>query len=152
MSNRERTFLMIKPDGVKRGLIGNVIARMENKGLKPVAMKMIHIKPELASIHYAEHKGKPFYDGLIQFITSGPVLAMVWEGDNVISLVRTMMGATDPVKAACGTVRGDLAVFMGKNVVHGSDSLESATREIGLFFDEEELYSYQVPAESCLYD
>jgi len=152
MIKRERTFLMVKPDGVQRGLIGDIISRLEKKGLKPVAMKMMLISAELASRHYDEHRDKPFYNGLIQFITSGPVVAMVWEGDNVISLVRTLMGATDPVKAACGTIRGDLAIFMGKNVVHGSDSPESAEREINLFFTGNELLTYILPNESCLYD
>ncbi len=152
MKERERTFLMVKPDGVQRGLVGNVVSRLENKGLKLVAMKMMQISPELASRHYGEHQGKPFYDGLIEFITSAPVVAMIWEGDNVVEMVRTMMGVTDPRKASPGTMRGDLAVFMGKNIVHGSDSTESAAREISLFFDQKEINTYQLPSESCLYD
>ena len=152
MLTRERTFLMVKPDGVQRGLVGNVIARLENKGLKLVAMKMMHINPDLASRHYGEHKGKPFYEGLIDFITSAPVVAMIWEGDDVVQMVRTLIGATDPRKAAPGTIRGELAVFTGKNIVHGSDSTESAQREIGLFFKDEDLCYYSLPSESCLYD
>ncbi len=152
MENRERTFLMVKPDGVQRGLIGNVISRIESKGLKIVGMKLMHISQELASEHYGEHKGRPFYDGLIDFITSAPVTAMVLEGDDAVDIVRTMIGVTDPRKAAPGTVRGDLALFMGKNIVHGSDSLESAEREINLFFGKDELYSYQIAAEAHLYD
>ncbi|MDW7740138.1 MAG: nucleoside-diphosphate kinase [Bacillota bacterium] len=152
MGNRERTFLMVKPDGVQRGLIGNVINRLENKGLKPVAMKMMLISPELAARHYGEHEGKGFYEGLIGFITSSPVVAMVWEGDNAVELVRTLIGATDPVKATPGTIRGDLAVFTGKNIVHGSDSAESAAREIGLFFNNDELCSYEYNQEDWLYD
>ncbi|MFU8794497.1 MAG: nucleoside-diphosphate kinase [Dethiobacteria bacterium] len=152
MKERERTFLMVKPDGVQRGLIGNIISRLEIKGFKLVAMKMITISPELAARHYGEHKGKPFYDGLIEFITSAPVVAMIWEGDNVVEMVRSMMGATDPRNSAPGTMRGDLAVFMGKNIVHGSDSKESAEREMALFFQEDEICLYTLPSEGCLYD
>jgi nucleoside-diphosphate kinase len=152
MKERERTFLMVKPDGVQRGLIGNVVSRLENKGFKLVAMKMMQISPEMAAKHYGEHQGKPFYNGLIEFITSAPVVAMIWEGDDVIEMARSMMGATDPRKAAPGTMRGDLAVFMGKNIVHGSDSLESAEREISLFFSKVELCAYKLPIEDCLYD
>ncbi len=152
METRERTFLMVKPDGVQRGLIGNVISRVEQKGLKIVGLKLMKISQELATQHYGEHKGKPFYDGLINFITSAPVAAMVLEGDDAVDIVRTMIGVTDPRKAAPGTVRGDLAVFMGKNVVHGSDSLESAEREINLFFSKEEIYSYTIASEDHLYD
>ncbi len=152
MQNRERTFLMVKPDGVQRALIGNVVSRMENKGLKLVAMKMMRVSEELASSHYAEHQGKPFYNGLIDFITSAPVVAMIWEGDNVIEMTRTLVGATDPLKAAPGTMRGDLAVFMGKNIVHASDSQDSARREISLFFSENEISLYEQPHETCLYD
>lgn len=152
MVTRERTFLMVKPDGVQRGLVGNVINRMENKGFKMVAMKMMQINRDLASRHYAEHKGKPFYEGLIDFITSAPVVAMIWEGDDAVQMVRTLIGATDPRKAEPGSIRGDLAVFTGKNIVHGSDSIESAKREIELFFNEGDLCSYSLPNESCLYD
>ncbi|MBW6464253.1 MAG: nucleoside-diphosphate kinase [Firmicutes bacterium] len=152
MKERERTFLMVKPDGVQRGLVGNIVSRLEIKGFKLVAMKMITISPELAARHYGEHKGKPFYDGLIEFITSAPVVAMIWEGDNVVEMVRSMMGATDPRNSAPGTMRGDLAVFMGKNIVHGSDSKESAEREMALFFQEDEICDYTLPSEGCLYD
>lgn len=152
MVTRERTFLMVKPDGVQRGLVGNVINRMEKKGFKLLAMKMMHIKRDLASRHYGEHKGKPFYEGLIDFITSAPVVAMIWEGDDVVQMVRTLIGATDPRKADPGSIRGELAVFTGKNIVHGSDSIESAKREIDLFFEDDDLCSYSLPTESCLYD
>ncbi len=152
MKTREQTFLMVKPDGVQRGLVGNVISRLENKGLKLVAMKMIHIPADLAARHYEEHKGKPFYDGLIEFITSSPVVAMIWEGDDAIAMVRAIVGATDPRKADTGTIRGDLAVFMGKNIVHASDMPESAAREIGLFFNDKEILAYSLPHESCLYE
>ncbi len=152
MTGREQTFLMVKPDGVQRGLVGNVISRLENKGFKLVAMKMMQIDPELAAQHYGEHKGKPFYEGLVEFITSAPVVAMIWEGDNAVEMVRLLIGATDPRKAEPGSIRGDLAVFMGKNIVHGSDLPESAEREIGLFFSENEIFSYSQPIEGCLYD
>lgn len=149
---RERTFVMVKPDGVQRGLVGEVISRLEKKGLKPVAVKMIRMAPSLAEQHYGEHKGKPFYDALVSFITSGPVVAMIWEGDNAIEITRTLMGSTDPKKALPGTIRGDLAVYTGKNIVHGSDSKESADREINLFFREEEIFRYRIAQEGCLYE
>ncbi|HSW35998.1 MAG TPA: nucleoside-diphosphate kinase [Candidatus Limnocylindrales bacterium] len=151
MERRERTFLMVKPDGVKRGLVGDVIGRMEKKGFKMVGMKMMQISAELAARHYGEHVGKPFYEGLISFITSGPVVAMTWEGDDIVSMTRALIGATDPCKAAPGTMRGDFAVFTGNNIVHGSDSRESAIREISLFFDEAEVCFYELPHEGCLY-
>lgn len=134
-----RTFAMVKPDGVEKGLVGEIISRFEKKGLKIVALKIMKITPELAEKHYSEHKGKPFFADLVNFITSGPVVAMVLEGENVIPIVRTMMGATDPQDAAPGTIRGDLALTIDENIIHGSDSLESAKREIGLFFKEEEM-------------
>lgn len=134
-----RTFAMVKPDGVQKGLVGEIISRFEKKGLKMVALKIMNITPELAEKHYSEHKGKPFFADLVNFITSGPVVAMVLEGENVIPIVRTMMGATDPQDAAPGTIRGDLALTIDENIIHGSDSLESAKREIGLFFKEEEM-------------
>ncbi len=152
MDIRERTFLMVKPDGVKRALVGNIISRLESKGLKLVAMKLMLISGDLAARHYGEHQGKPFYNGLIEFITSGPVVAMIWEGDKAVELVRSMIGATDPSKAVPGTIRGDLAVFTGKNIVHGSDSTASAEREMKLFFKNNELCEYALPHEDCLYD
>lgn len=151
MENRERTFIMVKPDGVQRGLTGEVISRLEKKGLQPVGIKLMKITPELAERHYGEHQGKPFYESLVAFITSGPVVAMVWEGESAVSLARTIIGATDPKKAAPGTIRGDLAVFTGNNIVHGSDSTESALREIDLFFDEEELCSYRMTQDEWVY-
>jgi len=134
-----RTFAMVKPDGVEKGLVGEIISRFEKKGLKMVALKMMKITPELAEKHYSEHKGKPFFADLVNFITSGPVVAMVLEGENVIPTVRTMMGATNPQDAAPGTIRGDFALTIDENIIHGSDSPESAMREIGLFFKEEEM-------------
>ncbi|MEK5039258.1 nucleoside-diphosphate kinase [Sporosarcina sp. FSL K6-3457] len=138
----ERTFLMVKPDGVQRNLIGEIVGRFESKGFKLVGAKLMQITPELAAQHYAEHKERPFFGELVDFITSGPVFAMVWEGENVISVGRLMTGATNPKESAPGTIRGDFAVTVGKNIIHGSDAPESAVREIGLFFKEEELVSY----------
>ena len=134
-----RTFAMVKPDGVEKGLVGEIISRFEKKGLKMVALKIMKITPELAEKHYGEHKGKPFFADLVNFITSGPVAAMVLEGENVIPTVRTMMGATNPQDAAPGTIRGDFALTIDENIIHGSDSPESAMREIGIFFKEEEI-------------
>jgi len=139
----ERTFLMLKPDAIQRGLIGEILGRIEARGFKPLAMKFIRIPKELAERHYAEHRGKSFFPGLIDYITSGPVLCMVWEGDNIISVLRTMMGATNPQNASPGTIRGDLAQQTGRNLIHGSDSAESAKREIGLFFNDYEIISWE---------
>lgn len=138
----ERTYLMVKPDGVQRNLIGEIVSRFEKKGFQLVGAKLMVIPTELAEQHYGEHKERPFFKELVSFITSGPVFAMVWEGENVIATARQMMGATNPKDSAPGTIRGDFAATVGKNIIHGSDSLESATREIGLFFKEEELTSY----------
>jgi nucleoside-diphosphate kinase len=135
----ERTFVAVKPDGVQRGLIGEVIGRFEKRGLKLVGLKLLVVSREIAETHYGEHKGKPFFDGLVKFITSGPVVAMVWEGTGAIALARNTIGVTDPAKAQPGTVRGDLAVEIGRNIVHASDSAESAAREIGIFFNDKEL-------------
>jgi nucleoside-diphosphate kinase len=135
----QRTFVAIKPDGVQRGLIGDVISRFEKRGLKLAGMKMLQVTPELAEKHYGEHKGKPFYAGLVGFITSGPVVAMVWEGKDAIALCRQVIGATNPAAAAPGTIRGDMAVDIGRNIVHGSDGPESAGREVSIFFGDHEL-------------
>lgn len=134
-----RTFVMVKPDGVRRGLVGTVIERFERKGLGIKALKLMQIDRELAGRHYAEHREKPFYGELIDFITSGPVVAMVLEGRDAVVVARTVMGATDPVKADPGTVRGDFGLEITANIVHGSDSPESAEREIGLYFSPAEL-------------
>lgn len=135
----ERTFVAIKPDAVQRGLIGEVIQRFEKKGFKIIGMKMIHLDTELAAKHYAEHIGKPFYDNLVRFITSGPIVAMVLQGENTVALVRKMMGSTNPQNAEPGTLRADYAQITERNIVHGSDSSESAKREISIYFDESEL-------------
>ncbi len=148
----ERTFVMIKPDGVHRSLIGEVISRLERKGLKIVAMKMLWIDRELAERHYAEHREKPFFSSLVDYITSGPVVAMVVEGRNAIKVVRNLVGATNPVEASPGTIRGDLGMDLGRNVVHASDSLQSAEREISLFFAENEIVDYEKSGEEWVYE
>ncbi len=136
---QERTLVFVKPNGVERGLIGEIVARFERRGLKLRAAKLEQVSRELAEEHYAEHKGKGFFDGLVDFITSGPIFLMVLEGPSVVKVARDMMGATNPLEAGPGTIRGDFALDIGENVVHGSDSVESAEREIGLYFDESEL-------------
>ena len=133
----ERTFIMIKPDAVQRGLIGEIIQRFERRGLKMVAMRFVHVPLELAETHYAVHVERPFYAGLIEYITSGPVVAMVWEGSNAIQAARNTMGATNPVDAAPGTIRADFGMEIGRNLVHGSDGLETAEFEIGLWFGDD---------------
>ena len=138
----ERTFIMLNPDAIQRGLMGEILGRMEVKGYKPVAMKFMRLPKELAERHYGEHKGKPFFPNLIEYITSGPSLVMVWEGDGIIAGMRTMMGKTNPAEAAVGTIRGDLAQQTGRNLIHGSDSPESAKREIELFFNDYELQTW----------
>ena len=135
----ERTLVLVKPNGVERGLIGEVIGRLERRGLAIKAARMLMVSEDLASRHYAEHVGKPFYSSLVSFITSGPVCALVVGGPSAISVVRAMMGATDPLKAVPGTVRGDFGLDMTANLVHSSDGPESAEREIGLFFTPEDL-------------
>ena len=138
----ERTLIIVKPDGVQRGLVGEIITRLERRGLKLVGLKLMQVSDELARNHYGEHEGKPFYAGLVKYITSGPVLVGVIEGTNAIEVVRTTMGATNAAKAAPGTIRGDLAVEIGRNLIHGSDSPESAAKEIERFFKPEDLVSY----------
>jgi nucleoside-diphosphate kinase len=132
----ERTLVLVKPDAVGRGLSGEIIARLERRGLLLRGAKLVQVDEELASAHYAEHRGKDFFAGLVAFITSGPTLALVVEGESAVAVVRATMGATDPAKAAAGTIRGDLGLSMPDNLVHGSDSLESAARELALWFSE----------------
>lgn len=139
----ERTFIMVKPDGVQRGLIGEIVSRFERKGFKLLAGKFVLVTREQAEFHYAEHKEKPFFGELVDFITSGPVFAMVWEGDDVIALSRAMIGKTKVTEAQPGTIRGDYASHTNFNLVHGSDSLESASREISNLFAEEEFVTYE---------
>jgi nucleoside-diphosphate kinase len=139
----QRTLVLVKPDGVQRGLVGAIIGRLEQRGLKLIALKMMQISSELAARHYAEHQAKPFYEGLIAFITSGPVVAMIWEGREAVTVVRSLMGSTDPLKAAPGTIRGDLALDLGMNLIHGSDSPARADAEMALFFSDRELHQYE---------
>ena len=139
MQIEERTFIAVKPDGVKRGLVGEIIKRFEQKGFKLIGLKMLDVTPEMAEKHYGEHKGKPFYERLIEYIHSGPIVAMVWEGYDVIHGSRMIMGATKPNEAQAGTIRADFALVKEYNVVHGSDSPESAEREIAIYFKEDEL-------------
>ena len=138
----ERTLVLVKPDGVQRSLIGEVISRLEKRGLKLVAMKLMQIDEVLARRHYGEHAQRPFFPGLVGFITSAPVVAMVWEAENAVEVVRKTMGDTNPANSPMGTIRGDLGLDIGRNLVHGSDSLESAGREIGLFFSPGEVLEY----------
>lgn len=148
----EKTYLMIKPDGVQRGLCGEIVSRFEKKGLKLVAMKLMVIPKDVAEKHYGEHKDKKFFPSLIKYITSGPVLAMVWEGENAVQVCRNLMGKTNPQESAPGTIRGDYAMVTGVNIIHGSDSPASAEREIGIFFKPEELVDYEKSMESWIYE
>ncbi len=147
---KERTLVLLKPDAVNRRLVGEILTRFERKGLKIVAMKMLWLTKEKAEEHYAVHKGKPFYDSLIKYITSSPIIAMVLEGESAIKVVRKIMGVTDGVEAAPGTIRGDFALSIQNNLVHGSDSVESAKREIPIFFDDSEIYDYQLSDEKWI--
>ena len=148
----DRTFIMVKPDGVQRGLIGDIVSRFEKKGLKLVAAKFETLPEDRVMKHYAEHVEKPFFPGLKSYITSGPCFLMVWEGRNVVPITRQMIGATNPVDAAPGTIRGDFALEIGMNVIHGSDSPETAEREIAIHFRPEELYEYERIDEEYLYE
>lgn len=148
----ERTFLMIKPDAVQRNLIGEIISRIENKGLKLVGGKLMQVPQELAEKHYGEHERKPFYNNLISFINSAPVFAMVVEGEDAVAVSRHIIGSTNPSEAAPGSIRGDLGLTVGRNIIHGSDSVESAEREINLWFKEEEISSYESPRDAWLYE
>ncbi|MGB4612247.1 MAG: nucleoside-diphosphate kinase [Methanothermobacter thermautotrophicus] len=148
----EKSFVMLKPDAVKRRLAGRIIARFEDRGLKIVAFKMLQIPEDLAMEHYQEHREKPFFRDLVDYITSAPVIAMVIEGRDCISLIRKMVGATNPAEADLGTIRGDFALETGRNIIHASDSPESAEREIKLFFDESEICSYEMPDREMIYE
>jgi nucleoside-diphosphate kinase len=145
----EKTFVMVKPDGVQRGLVGEIVSRFEKKGLKLVGAKLMNVSRELAEKHYAEHKERPFFNDLVSFITSSPVFAMVWEGENAISIARTLMGKTNPAESAPGTIRGDFGLTIGMNIVHGSDSPESAEREVALWFGSDVL-SYERAVDAWL--
>jgi len=148
----ERTLVIIKPDAVQRGLIGEIIRRLERRGLRIAAMKMMQITPELARRHYAVHEGKPFFEPLITYITSAPVVVMVIEGRNAIEIVRRTMGATNPAEAAPGTIRADFALEIGRNLVHGSDSPETAAAEVALFFREDEILSYSRDTDRWIFE
>ncbi|PEL11676.1 nucleoside-diphosphate kinase [Bacillus sp. AFS017336] len=147
----ERTYLMVKPDGVQRNLIGEIVSRFEKKGFQLVGAKLMQVSKEQAETHYAEHKERPFFGELVDFITSSPVFAMVWEGENVIATARQMMGATNPKDSAPGTIRGEYAATVGKNIIHGSDSPVSAEREIGIFFNQNELVEYSKLIKEWVY-
>ena len=138
----ETTLVLLKPDAVQRGLAGEIISRLEKTGLKITGMKLMQVSQDLANEHYGEHVGKPFFDGLVSFITSGPIVAMALEGNGAVAIVRKTMGATNPADSPPGTVRGDYGIDIGRNLVHGSDSAESAKREVALFFDDAELIDY----------
>lgn len=148
----ERTFIMIKPDGVQRNLVGEVIRRFENKGFTLVGLKMLQPSRELAEKHYAVHKERPFFQSLVDFITSSPVVAMVWEGEGAIASARKIIGATNPLNAEPGTIRGDYGVNVGRNLIHGSDAPETAQEEIALWFGETELVSWSTTIQPWLYE
>jgi nucleoside-diphosphate kinase len=138
----ERSLVLIKPDAIQRGLVGTIITRLEKMGVKLVAMKMLHMDKALAQRHYDIHKDKPFFDNLVNYITSAPIIVIIFEGEKAVEVIRKTMGATDPAKAETGTIRGDFGVNIEQNSVHGSDSTETATREIELFFSEDEIFDY----------
>ena len=148
----ERTLILIKPDALQRGLAGEIISRLEQRGLKFAGMKLMQVDDALARRHYAEHEGKPFLESLVSFITSSPLIAAVLEGPDAIAAARSMMGATDPQQAAPGTIRGDFALYVQYNLIHGSDSPESAQREIALFFDEAELVTWERSTDPWLFE
>ena len=148
----QKTFVIVKPDAVQRGLIGEITARLERRGLKLVAAKFLAVSQELAETHYAIHKGKPFYEGLINYITSAPVMAMVWEGPDAIAAVRQTMGATRPTEAAPGSVRHDFGLEVGRNLTHASDSPENGEAEVKLWFKPEELVSWQRATDAWIFE
>ncbi len=148
----ERTFIMIKPDGVQRHLTGEMIHRFERKGFTLVGLKMMQVSRELAETHYGVHKERPFFKGLVDFITSAPVIAMVWEGENVVSAARNLIGATNPTTADPGSIRGDFGVSIGRNLIHGSDAIETAQTEVALWFSAEELTDWAPVRQPWLYE
>jgi nucleoside-diphosphate kinase len=148
----EQTFVMVKPDGVQRALVGEIVARLERRGLKLVGAKFMRVSQELAAEHYAELKDKPFYPGLIDYITSSPVLAMAWEGKNAVAAVRQTLGATKPSEAAPGTIRHDFGMDVSRNLTHGSDSPENGAREVGLWFKPEELVSWDRATDGWIFE
>jgi nucleoside-diphosphate kinase len=148
----ERTLVLIKPDAMQRGLAGEILSRLERRGLRMIALRLLQMDEGLARRHYAEHEGKPFYEGLIAYITACPIIAAVFEGTNAVDTVRKTMGATNPAAAGPGTIRGDLGLETGRNLIHGSDSLESAKREVALFFHEDELHPYPRDVDRWLFE
>ena len=148
----ERTFIMIKPDGVQRGLTGEIIKSLEQKGFNLVAMKMMNVSRELAEKHYDVHSDKPFFGNLVEFITSAPVVATVWEGEGVVASARKIIGATNPLTAEPGTIRGDYGISIGRNLIHGSDAVETAQREIALWFEESDITSWKPALQNWIYE
>ncbi len=148
----ERTFLAIKPDGVQRQLVGTIVSRLESRGFQLVGLKLMQVSKDLAEAHYDEHKERPFFAGLVEFITSGPVVAMVWEGKGVVAAARKIIGKTNPLDSEPGTIRGDFGIDIGRNIIHGSDGIETATREIDLWFKPEELTSWSPATSAWLYE
>ncbi|MDJ0615478.1 MAG: nucleoside-diphosphate kinase [Calothrix sp. MO_192.B10] len=148
----ERTFLAIKPDGVQRGLVGEIIRRFETKGFTLVGLKFMSVSRELAESHYDVHRERPFFTSLVEFITSGPVVAMVWEGEGVVASARKMIGATNPLTSEPGTIRGDFGVNIGRNIIHGSDAIETAQREVSLWFKDEELVNWKPEMKTWLHE
>jgi len=149
---RERTLVLVKPDGIQRGLAGEIISRLESRGLRIVGLRMLRVDEALAKRHYAEHEGKPFFAGLIDYITSSPIIAAVIEGTRAIEVVRKTMGVTNPAEAEPGTIRGDLGVELGRNLIHGSDGPKSAAREIALFFDESQTFDYERDVDRWIFE
>ncbi|MEM6446603.1 MAG: nucleoside-diphosphate kinase [Cyanobacteria bacterium J06642_2] len=148
----ERTFIAIKPDGVQRGLVGAIVQKFEAKGFQLAGLKLMQVSRELAEEHYGEHKERPFFPGLVEFITSGPVVAMVWEGKGVVAAARKMIGKTNPLDSEPGTIRGDYGIDIGRNIIHGSDAPETATREIALWFNENELATWSPTLTKWIYE
>src|SRR6202048_5210564 len=148
----ERTLVIVKPDGVQRGLVGPILTRLEGRGLKIVGLKLVQVSPELAARHYAEHEGKPFYAGLLKYITSGPVVVFCVEGTSAVQMVRNAVGATNPLNAAPGTIRGDLALDIGRNLIHASDAPETAQRELVLWFADDELVTYARETDRWIFE
>jgi len=152
MSIQERSFIAIKPDGVQRGLVGEVIQRFERRGYKLIALKLVHITKEHAQKHYADLSSKPFFAGLVDYVTSGPMVAMVWEGKGVVKNGRTIVGATNPADAVPGSIRGDYCLDVGRNVIHGSDTVENAEKEIALWFTQQEIVSWEPTNKPWIYE
>ena len=152
MPNNEKTLILVKPDGVQRGLVGDILSRFEHKGLKLVALRMLQVTKNMAETHYGEHKGKPFYNGLLDFITAAPLVAMVVEGKSAVTVVRKMVGSTNPEDAAPGTIRHDFGMHTGRNLIHASDAPKSAEKEISLFFDIDQVVEWKKDMDYWVYE